>query len=200
MHSQGYSLLWLILGPSSTLLTMCRSLFSWANPKFTQFVQRKKFSKLFDPLQAAQIWYCAAPDEAGTWWQVTTQINSKHEWKTRDSGAIKMLGFHTKALKSSHVQTLGATSACDPAVCGFLNRLQISTQHFNITASSAKLRETRDSNIFSLCFFFFFLRQQITSQLKSLRWQKATAKQSYQRIPPARQQQHVTQSTWPHAL
>lgn len=67
-----------------------------------------------------------------------------------------MLGFRTKALKSSHVQTLGATSACDPAVCGFLNRLQISTQHFNITASSAKLRETRDSNIFSLWFFFFF--------------------------------------------
>lgn len=31
---------------------------------------------------------------------------------------VKTLGFHTKALKSPHVQTLNATSACGPAACG----------------------------------------------------------------------------------
>lgn len=101
---------------------------------------------------------------------------------------VKMLGFHTKALKTPHVQTLSATLPMTQlcvAAPDFLNRLQISTQHFNITASNAKLRETQNSNTFYLWVFF-------TSQLKSLRWQKATAKQSYQRIPPARLQHSYT--------
>lgn len=76
-----------------------------------------------------------------------TQTRMKE--KTGISELVKMLGFHAKALKSPHLPTLRATSACDPAVCGSF-WLSQQAVNFNITASSTKLRETQDSSLFSL--------------------------------------------------
>lgn len=126
MHNQGYSLPWLILTPSSIqqsltpLLVMCRSPFSWAIPKSFHFVQWNNLQNYlthckqlrFDTVQ------CRRVRELGTS-HYSNELKTNMNEKTKGIlEPVKMLGFHTKALKLPHVQTLSATSAYDPAVCG----------------------------------------------------------------------------------
>lgn len=182
--------------PLTLLLAMCRSPFSpFPGPSLSlpRLYNGTIFKTIWLTASSSGLVLCSAwpSRELGTS-HSSNELKTNSNEKTGILEPVEVLEFHTKALKSPHVQTLSATPACDPAVCGtaaFLNRLQISTQHFNRTASSAKLRQTEDSNTFSLWF-----SSDSKSHLK-LRWQKATPKQSYQRLPPARQQHQFTQST-----
>lgn len=93
----------------------------------------------------------------------STQPNSNTQEgkKTEDSGVGKDAGTPCKSPQviSLLEQPLPMSQLC-VAASGILGRLRISTQHFNIIASSAKLRETQDPRLFSLCgvlFLFFVL-------------------------------------------